>query len=92
MSTGPSAPEQNGQPGAGEQDADAAQDLASAQAADVSVATAEVAVAADDVTVATDGQDLAPAGRQASSSVPAVAPKMAVKSTDGSIRVAVELR
>lgn len=46
--------------------------------------------AANGVPVAGDALDVAPAGRQASTAVPAAAPKMAVKSTDGSIRVAVE--
>ncbi|AHF74930.1 chemotaxis protein CheA [Candidatus Sodalis pierantonius str. SOPE] len=70
-----------GQASVGE--ADSAQDLAGAQAA----MAADIGAVAD---VATDAQDVAPAGRQSSTSVPAAAPKMAVKSTDGSIRVAVE--
>ncbi|CAK8743635.1 hypothetical protein SODG_006771 [Sodalis praecaptivus] len=84
-----------GQASVGEVDRE--QDLAGAQAAmaaDISavadVSAAADVVAADGVPVAGDARDVAPAGRQASTAVPAAAPKMAVKSTDGSIRVAVE--
>ncbi|AHF75713.1 Signal transduction histidine kinase [Sodalis praecaptivus] len=64
--------------------------VAAADGVPVVAADAVPVAAADGVPVAGDARDVAPAGRQASTAVPAAAPKMAVKSTDGSIRVAVE--
>ncbi|MGL9724397.1 chemotaxis protein CheA [Sodalis sp. (in: enterobacteria)] len=71
-------------------DISAVADVSAADAVPIAAADGVPVVAADGVPVAGDARDVAPAGRQASTAVPAAAPKMAVKSTDGSIRVAVE--
>ncbi len=87
-----------GQASVGEVDRE--QDFAGAQAAmaadisaiaDVSAADAVPIAAADGVPVAGNARDVAPAGRQASTAVPAAAPKMAVEKVDQLINLVGEL-